>query len=126
MYFYDQRQIRFLKYFSGKSQVRFPKVHFPGWDFHCDFSEKYSIRYCHLYIKYLFIFIYLFIIFLLIELYILSDTSATFIIIFKEINQESISYLLDLDRLDIIMRIQACLRLGMIFSPHRSHMTEAL
>ena len=50
-----------LDYFSGKSQVidipecvfwdgiftlvlkvRFPRVHFLGWDFHCDFLEKYS------------------------------------------------------------------------------------
>ena len=28
--------------FSGKSQVRFPRVRFLGWDFHCDFPEEYS------------------------------------------------------------------------------------
>ena len=34
--------IVYLEYFSGKSQVRFPGVRFLGWDFHCNFPEKYS------------------------------------------------------------------------------------
>ena len=29
-----------MEYFSGKSQVRFPRVPFLGWDFPCDFQKK--------------------------------------------------------------------------------------
>ena len=32
-----------VEYFPGKSQVRFPRVRYLGWDFHCNFPEKYSM-----------------------------------------------------------------------------------